>query len=156
MVVYNSRFKSHNKFFNKMLRVTLKCLNNLNMSIYPPQASLFVQVPSELVSVEHQALGAPAHAKLCSLLVMCQAITTQDILQRLNFQVTMQRMSGQCISSKKGCCLISFAAALEPSREEGSLCSNPWINCLAAGLTWSKHLLIGEQNKQRCMWYKTL
>jgi hypothetical protein len=87
---------------------------------YPPQASLLVQVPSELVSVEHQALGAPAHAKLCSLLVMYQTII-QDTFQRLNFQITMQRMSGQYISLKKGCCLISFAPALEPSREEGSL-----------------------------------
>jgi len=41
---------------------------------YPPQASLLIQVPSELVSVEHQALGAPAHAKLFSLLVMYQTI----------------------------------------------------------------------------------
>ena len=88
---------------------------------YPPQASLLIQVPSELVSVEHQALGAPAHAKLFSLLVMYQTIFFQDTLQRLNFQITMQRMSGQYVSLKKGCCLISFAPALEPSREEGSL-----------------------------------
>jgi hypothetical protein len=48
----------------------------------------------------------------------------------------MQRMRGQLIPRKNGCCLISLAPAFDPNRMEGSLFNNALINCLPERLTW--------------------
>jgi hypothetical protein len=49
----------------------------------------------------------------------------------------MQRMRGQLIPRKKGCCLISLAPVFDPNRMAGFLFSNALINCLAGRLTWN-------------------
>lgn len=47
----------------------------------------------------------------------------------------MQRIRGQSMPRKKGCCLISLAPVCDPKRLPGSRFNNAFINCLAARLT---------------------
>lgn len=49
--------------------------------------------------------------------------------------ITMQRIRGQLMPRKKGCCLISLAPETDPKRLAGSRFNNALIICLAARLT---------------------
>lgn len=68
----------------------------------------------------------------------CYLLSKKNIVWNTKFGkeiLTMQRIRGQLISRKNGCCLISLAPVFDPRRLAGSLCSSEWINCLAVRLT---------------------